>query len=153
MTSPESSCHNSLKQNITVIFTGGKALRRQLSTTPTTQLPFQAETNKVINSLSPRQRDLSKPRVTSHGRSLVLGMSVKARKLTCQRVIVDNRIESLRLWVCKRMEATLLLVALFLRQHLKIPRGWEALSWRTSQTFAFCLKPKMKIRQCWMLRS
>ena len=148
MTSPESSCHNSLKQNITVIFTGGKALRQQLSTTQTTQLPFQAETNKVINSLSPRQRDPSKPRVISRGRSLVLGMSAKAQKLTFQRVIVGSRIESSRLWVCKRMEATLLLLALYPKQHLKIPRDWEVPSSRTSRTLPFCLKPKMKIRQC-----
>ena len=152
MTSLASSCHNSLKQNITAIFTGGKALRRRLSTTQTTQLPFQAETNKVISSLSPRQRDLSKPRVTSHGRSLVLGMSAKAQKLTCQRVIVGSRIESSRLWACKRMEATLLLLALYLRQHLKIPRDLEVQSSRTSRTLPFCLKPKMKIRQCWMLK-
>ena len=146
-----SSCRNSLKRNITVIFTKGKALRPRRSTTPTNRLPTPVNTKLVINSLSPRQHDLSKPRSTSHGHSSAHAILARAQRITWKRVmekVSSSRIESSKLWACQRTKVTLR----FLRQLQKIPKDLEVLSSKTSRTSLFCLRPKTKTLQCWILK-
>ena len=153
---PVSSSHNLLKLNITVIFTGDKELRRRLSTTQMTHLPIQSETKPVINSLSPRQPDLSNNLgvISLLGRNSALRNPAKAPKETWRRVkqTVNSRIESSRLWVCQRTKATHQLLTLYLRQLQKIPRDCEGPSSKTSRTLLFCPRPKKKVRQCWTLK-